>query len=172
MEDEFLNVNYGYGFSLKKIESKYIDKKSFIQFLQDNIPQIYFDSMISECNPSSVKDYISALFRVEYHPDLGGEGGLAGVLQEALISKTGVDFISTSTVTGEQFILYQPKYPWEMKESDMGLTLEKLDEMMLSVLMEFMFSIPVDMFDFHTVFSGSGYLIDKIVDDSLYDLDL
>lgn len=151
MREEFLTVNYGYGFSLKDIPSNIIGKNSFIQFLQDNVPEIYFDRIITEFQPSSVDAYILALYRVGYLPDLGGEPGLAGLLQEVLISRSGVDFISAVDDQGDKYILYQPKYPWQMKEIDWELSTEKLDEIMTDVLSEFITDIPDNIFDFQTV---------------------
>ena len=151
MREEFLTVNYGYGFSLKDIPSNIIDKNSFIQFLQDNVPEIYFDRIITEFQPSSVDAYILALYRVGYLPALGGEPGLAGLLQEVLISRSGVDFVSAIDDRGDKYILYQPKYPWQMKEIDWELSTEKLDEIMTDVLSEFIADIPDNIFDFQTV---------------------
>lgn len=56
--------------------------------------------------------------------------GLATLMQEVIDEAEGVTFTACSNFDGDQYLIYQPSYPWNRTDADVGLTQEKIDEIL------------------------------------------
>lgn len=54
--------------------------------------------------------------------------GLAGILQEVILKHEGIRFTACDDVDGNQYLIYEPRYPWNIQVEDRDLTEEKLEK--------------------------------------------
>lgn len=52
--------------------------------------------------------------------------GLATILKEVMAEAEGIGFTACDSYSGNSYVLYQPKYPWQIGAAEQELTEEKL----------------------------------------------
>lgn len=56
--------------------------------------------------------------------------GLAAILSEVIEEAEGIVFTACSDFDGDQYLIYQPSYPWNLPEAEAALTEERIDEIL------------------------------------------
>ena len=54
--------------------------------------------------------------------------GLATILREAIEEAEGIPLTACDDYDGKAYLLYQPKYPWELTDAERGLTKKRVEE--------------------------------------------
>lgn len=71
----------------------------------------------------------SVLETVEDYTEYGAYG-LAYILQEVIEEAEGIHFASCDNYDAECYLIYAPRYPWQITEKDASLTKEKIREIL------------------------------------------
>ncbi|MBQ7818592.1 MAG: hypothetical protein IJ341_02725 [Bacteroidales bacterium] len=113
--------NYGYGICVNDLE---IDSVEKIEELLSHAPKYreeiheYFNEC--EITEPTVDDY------EEFDDDLCN--GFATILKEVIYEATGINLDSESDYSSIRYLIYSPRYPWNMTYEDSAVTKEKLNE--------------------------------------------
>lgn len=59
-----------------------------------------------------------------------GDYGISSLLEEVLKEVEGIEFTSCENFDCECFLIYTPRYPWEITVKDLSLTKEKIEEIL------------------------------------------
>lgn len=114
--------NYGYGICVDDINTQNVER---LQALLELAPEFKakIEDWLSELNikEPSWDDYME--FDQDYCL------GLATILKEVIAEAEGIDLTACDNYDSKAYLLYQPMYPWDMSESDRGLTKEKVAEL-------------------------------------------
>lgn len=60
--------------------------------------------------------------------DTDYELGLATILNEVIGEAEGIALTACDDYNGKTYLLYQPKYPWELTDAERGLTKKRVEE--------------------------------------------
>lgn len=114
--------NYGYGICVDDIKEEDVGK---LQELLNHAPEFHatIQRWLTEANITEPTwdDYME--FDQDYYL------GLATILKEVIAEAEGIDLTACDNYDSIAYLLYQPMYPWDMSESDRGLTKEKVAEL-------------------------------------------
>jgi len=109
--------NYGYGVCTDKITVASVEKMEALlgraPKYRQRIHDWFADCKIAE---PTVDDYLDS------DQDFGL--GLAAILKEVILEAEGVELTACDDFNGMKFLIYEPLYPWQMTEKDLGLTEE------------------------------------------------
>ena len=78
--------------------------------------------------------------------------GLAAILSEVIEEAEGVVFSACSDIEGDQYLIYQPSYPWNLPEAEAALTEERIGEILMKYVAILM-DEPIEI-DYHSVENG------------------
>lgn len=115
--------NYGYGINASAIPDASVEQ---MNALLDNAPK--FKAAVEkwlakhEIAEPSYEDYL------EY--DDVCICGLAAILAEVIEEAEGIVFSACTDFEGDQFLIYQPSYPWNLPKAEAALTEERVDEIL------------------------------------------
>lgn len=96
-----------------------------------------FEKWVTECfrkneiTDPTIENYLEL--------DTDCENELAFILQKVMEEAEGIELTACDDSEGFDYLLYQPKYPWQMTDKDKGLNQEKLNaifERYLSIITE------------------------------------
>lgn len=111
--------NYGYGICVDDIKGNDVER---LQKLLELAPKVKskIEGWLSELaiKEPSWDDYME--FDQDYYL------GLATILKEVIVEAEGIELTACDNYDGITYLLYQPIYPWNMKDSDRSLTKEKV----------------------------------------------
>lgn len=113
--------NYGYGICVDEIE---VNSPARIEALLEKAPD--YREKVHNCLKANgiteprVEDYFEFVDDCEY--------GFASILSEVMSETTGVWFDACDDTEDKEYLIYMPRYPWNMDEKDMELTEEKVKE--------------------------------------------
>lgn len=114
--------NYGYGICVDDINTQNVER---LRALLELAPEFKakIEDWLSELDikEPSWDDYME--FDQDYCL------GLATILKEVIAEAEGIDLTACDNYDSIAYLLYQPMYPWDMSESDRGLTKEKVAEL-------------------------------------------
>ena len=114
--------NYGYGICVDDINTQNVER---LRALLELAPEFKakIEDWLSELDikEPSWDDYME--FDQDYCL------GLATILKEVIVEAEGIDLTACDNYDSKAYLLYQPMYPWDMSESDRGLTKEKAAEL-------------------------------------------
>ena len=114
--------NYGYGICVDDINTQNVER---LRALLELAPKFKakIEDWLSELDikEPSWDDYME--FDQDYCL------GLATILMEVIAEAEGIDLTACDNYDSKAYLLYQPMYPWDMSESDRGLTKEKVAEL-------------------------------------------
>lgn len=114
--------NYGYGICVDDINTQDVER---LQALLELAPKFKaeIENWLSkqEIQEPSWDDYM------EFDQDFCL--GLATILKEVIAEAEEIDLTACDNYDSKGYLLYQPMYPWDMRESDRGLTKEKVAEL-------------------------------------------
>lgn len=124
--------NYGYGICTSEIK---IDSVERIEDLLSHAPkyQKEIHSWFKDCEITepTVDDYIE--FDQDYYM------GLATILKEVISEAEDIELVACNDFDGIDFLIFEPLYPWQMTEKDLGMTEEKIEQIFdkyASILMD------------------------------------
>lgn len=115
--------NYGYGINVSTIPDASAEQ---INALLNHAPN--FKSEVEkwlakhEITEPSYEDYL------EY--DDVCMCGLAAILAEVIEEAEDIVLTACSNFEGDQFLIYQPSYPWNLSDTEAALTVEKIDNIL------------------------------------------
>ena len=116
--------DYGYGICTDGIESSTTVER--IETLLSHAPEfrdvIYSWFKVAEIEEPTVEDF------ADYDEDY--RHGMAFLLKEVIKEAEGVEFTSCENFNCERFLIYTPRYPWEITVKDLSLTKEKIEEIL------------------------------------------
>lgn len=111
--------NYGYGICTDDLEISDVEKiKALIQLAPEyekKVMQLFADQGITN---TTVDDYLDL--------DVDYSCGIATILANVIHEAEGIWFTACSDYNCAAYLIYQPSYPWEMKESEQNLTEEAI----------------------------------------------
>ena len=110
---------YGYGIKTSDITDLTADKlKEFIHLAPHY--ENTFTEWFKNCDITepTLEDY--------FEHDENESYGLAGVIKEVIFECEGIDLTACDDFDGNEYLLYEPIYPWYMNETDKTLTPENL----------------------------------------------
>ena len=114
--------NYGYGICVDDINTQNVER---LRVLLELAPKFKakIEDWLSELDikEPSWDDYME--FDQDYCL------GLATILMEVIAEAEGIALTACDNYDSKAYLLYQPMYPWDMSESDRGLTKEKVAEL-------------------------------------------
>ena len=110
---------YGYGIKTSDITDLTVEKlRNFI-----HLAPLYKNAIKQRIKERSYTD----LALKEYiETDENESYGLAGVIKEVIFECEGIDLTACDDFDGNEYLLYEPIYPWYMNETDKTLTPENL----------------------------------------------
>lgn len=115
--------NYGYGINASAIPDASVDQ---LNALLDHAP--HFKTVVEDwlakhdITDPTYEDYLA-------YDDVC-ICGLAAILAEVIEEAEGIVFSACTDFEGDQFLIYQPSYPWNLPEAEASLTVEKIDEIL------------------------------------------
>lgn len=111
--------HYGYGICVSNIK---VDSTERLENLLSLAPQYrqQIHNWFEECEITepTVEDYLD--FDQDYYR------GLATIMSEVIQEAEGIDLLACDNYDGIDYLIYEPKYPWQISERDAVLTEEKL----------------------------------------------
>lgn len=112
---------YGYGVKVDEIKGVTVDKLQKLLSLAPKYEEEVND-WLKDCDIDSptLEDYY------EYDQDYCL--GLATILSEVILEVEGIYLTPCEDFDGNQYLLYEPRYPWTSTEKDKIMTTEKLNE--------------------------------------------
>ena len=123
---------YGYGICTDKIQISSVESlKKLISFAPNyeiNLKKWFAENEIKE---PTIDDYL------EY--DEEEYCRLASILKAVILEIEGIEFTACDNFDGENYLVYEPSYPWYMSKKDNMLTEEKVEEILrkyISVITE------------------------------------
>lgn len=99
---------------VKRLERLLALAPSYNECLQE-----YFETQ--GIDEPSWKDYMDTDFDFQL--------GLPAILREVIEEAEGIDLTACDNFDGDKFLLYEPKYPWNLPYAEKDLTEDKLREM-------------------------------------------
>lgn len=113
--------NYGYGICVDHIKVDSIERMETLlthaPSYRQEIHKWFKDCEIKE---PTMDDYM------EFDEDYCY--GLATILKEVIQEAEGIEFFACDDFDGIKFLIYEPLYPWQMTEKDLGMTQEKIEK--------------------------------------------
>lgn len=114
-------VDYGYGICINDLEINSVERieelLSHAPNYRENIHEYFNECEITE---PTVDDY------EEFDDDLCN--GFATLLKKVIYEATGINLDSESDYSSIRYLIYSPRYPWNMTYEDVSVTKEKLNE--------------------------------------------
>lgn len=113
--------NYGYGICVDEIDTR--DVKPLGKLLA--MAPKFREKIKGELSDAGIKrptwdDYMN--WDVDYYL------GLATILKEVIEEAEGISMTACDNYDNEKYLLYQPKYPWELADSERNLTEEQVKD--------------------------------------------
>ena len=101
--------DYGYGFRVDDIETTPEKVRSLLCLA----PTIY-NSFLNwaEKNYSGMEEGLENYYEYDLHSVIGG---LADIISMVIQEREGLSLCICENYDGEEYVLYQPSYPWELK---------------------------------------------------------
>ena len=106
--------NYGYGICVDDIQAQSVQR---LQALLKLAPKL----------DGRIHAWLSDLSVTE--PDWDDYMGLATILQQVIEEADGLCLTACDDSSGRTYLIYQPRYPWEITEKELDLTEDKLNEL-------------------------------------------
>lgn len=116
--------NYGYGINASAIPDASVDQ---LNALLDHAP--HFKTVVEDW--FSKHDITDPIYEDYLAYDDVCICGLATILAGVIEEAEGIVFSACTDFEGDQFLIYQPSYPWNLPEAEASLTVEKLDEILM-----------------------------------------
>lgn len=117
--------DYGYGICTDDINIDSVDRieelLSFAPKFQEEINRWFKEQKITV---PTIQDYL------DFADDNDGFYGIAFILREVIKEAECVELYSCDNFDGFNFLIYMPRYPWNMTDIDRCMTEEKLNEML------------------------------------------
>ena len=137
--------NYGYGINASAIPDASVDQ---LNALLEHAP--HFKTVIEDW--LAKHDIIEPTYEDYLAYDDVCICGLAAILAEVNEEAEGVVFSACTNFEGDQFLIYQPSYPWNLPEAEGALTEERIDEI-LTKYVAILSDDPVEI-DYQSVENG------------------
>lgn len=119
-------MTYGCGIRIKEVTPHGEDCVERLKALLSKAPE-YQRSIQDWLNECGVDEPCWDDF-MEFDQDY--DLGLATILHEVILEAEGLQFVACSSYEGEQYLLFTPVYPWEIKEKEKDLTEDKIKEIL------------------------------------------
>lgn len=118
---------YGYGVCLSELEEIPAER---IQELLAAAPK-FADKIKQRLSETGIEepgydDYM------EYDQDF--MLGMAAILKEVVLEAEGIEFTACEDYDGKQYLIYEPSYPWQVTQEELGLTEERIYRMLLKYI--------------------------------------
>ncbi len=114
--------NYGYGICVDDIQAQSVQR---LQALLKLAPKLdgRIHAWLSDLSVTEPDwdDYME--FDRDYYL------GLATILQQVIEEADGLCLTACDDSSGRTYLIYQPRYPWEITEKELDLTEDKLNEL-------------------------------------------
>lgn len=115
--------NYGYGICVSDIQSASLDR--LLLFLE-KAPR-YHQSLINLLAQRGIAaptydDYIES--------DEDYMLGLATIMSEVIVEAEGIQFLACDSQDCDDYLIYAPKYPWDLPQNEQSLTEERIAEIL------------------------------------------
>lgn len=112
-------IEYGYGIDFTELPIT-SDAQKFWKFIEEFAP-----NKANELK-TEFKEKLEKIDEIDDYGELD-EFGLAGIVCGVLDEYTGLDFTIATDYDDNKFILYSPRYPWQIKNREQKLKEEDLD---------------------------------------------
>lgn len=124
--------NYGYGICTDSLDISSVEQITALLDAAPCLKKRMAEWLESEKiqNPT-VEDYL------EY--DQAGNYGIATILAEAIQEVEGIIFTACNDYDGKNYLIYQPSYPWYLRENERDITEEQIEQILrkyVSLLVE------------------------------------
>jgi len=137
--------NYGYGINASAIPDASVDQLNALLEHAPHFKTVIEDSLAKhDITEPTYEDYLA-------YDDVC-ICGLAAILAEVIEEAEGVVFSACTNFEGDQFLIYQPSYPWNLPEAEGALTEERIDEI-LTKYVAILSDDPVEI-DYQSVENG------------------
>lgn len=115
---------YGYGICVSDIVCESVEKLSELFHRAPGLEKAVND-WLKDCNIENPTwdDYM------EYDEDFNL--GLATFLKEVILECEGIELTACDDFDGNQYLIYEPSYPWHLPEEQISLTEERIKEIIL-----------------------------------------
>lgn len=130
-------VNYGYGVCLRKLEFNSVER---IQELLSHAPgfrnSIYETFRKCGIENPTLDDYLEA--------DQDFDNGMAYLLQGVIEEAENFQLTACDDYEGDRYLIFQAKYPWDMRFKDLFVTKKKIRKIIskyLSIVTDSEFSV-------------------------------
>lgn len=124
--------NYGYGICTDNLNISAVEQITALLDIAPCLKQRMAEWLESvNVTKPSVEDYL------DY--DQTGCYGIAAILVEAILEAEGISFTACNDYDGKNYLIYQPSYPWQLRENEKDLTEERIDQILckyVSLLVE------------------------------------
>ena len=137
--------NYGYGIRVDDIVRSDVERLEQLLALAPAF-RAKLHGWLAECEITEPDwdDYM------EYDQDFGL--GLATILREVIEETEGIQMTACDDYDSVSYLLYQPNYPWQLAETECGLTEERIAEI-IDRYVRILTSEPIDI-DYQSVENG------------------
>ena len=117
-----LRRNIGYGFRTDNIHIDSVERvRALIHLAPDYEAWVLGVFSKDKITDPSLEDYLNLD---------DDANGIAAVLAEVIGDVEHISLTHCADFDGRIYLIYQPKYPWDISEAEKTLTPEKLDEML------------------------------------------
>ena len=114
---------YGYGVCTEKIQIRSVeDLEKLISLAPKYEMEIKEWLAGNEIEKPTIDDYL------EYDEDEYCK--LASILKAVIFEVEEVEFTACNNFDGENYLIYEPSYPWHMSKADSSMTEERIEEML------------------------------------------
>lgn len=111
--------NYGIGINVDKIETTVCKIKSLISLAPEYTQK--FSKYVDDWKNISVEEITDIASDMDC-----GYYGLAPILQNVISEKENIIMLSCNDFDGNNFLIFEPVYPWEITDNEKTLTEESL----------------------------------------------
>lgn len=116
--------NYGYGICVSDIDEPSVERlNALLECAPESKARINSWFAENDIDKPTYDDYMEYDYTYMY--------GLATLLAEVIEEAEGVTLTACSNFDGDQYLIYQPSYPWDRTEAEADLTSEKIDEILI-----------------------------------------
>lgn len=123
-----IDVWYGYGLCTARLEVYSVERiEKLLEMAPKRREEIhdFFDE--EEISKPDVLDYI------ESNGD-DGNFGFATFLKNILNEITGINFTDCEDFDGNGYLIYEPRYPWDLSEREKDISKEKIKEIYIKYI--------------------------------------
>lgn len=114
---------YGYGVCTEKIQIRSVeDLEKLISLAPKYEMEIKEWLAENEIEKPTIDDYL------EYDEDEYCK--LASILKAVIFEVEEVEFTACNNFDGENYLIYEPSYPWHMSKADSSMTEERIEEIL------------------------------------------